>query len=206
MASGSRLRINFLDGVLSAAATDVATTLSSAEFADLPAIVLNDAYVVIVLDNEVVYVTEHTAAATTVTVERGVEGTTAVAHGEGAVWSHSSTARDFIEGYTPHIALGSSGAATTLDVQDTTSWEVTLDADCTFTFSGADTGGAWSFVLILVQDATGGRTVTWPASVLWDGGTAPTLTTTAAAVDVLTFMTVDGGTTWYGFPTGLNMA
>jgi len=38
-------------------------------------------------------------------------------------------------------------------------------------------------MLTLIQDGTGGRTVTWPATVKWPGGVAPTLTTTANARD-----------------------
>ncbi len=57
-------------------------------------------------------------------------------------------------------------------------------------------------VLELAQDGSGGRLVTWPASVVWPGGTTPTLSTAAAAVDIFTFFSRNGGTTWYGFPTG----
>jgi len=55
----------------------------------------------------------------------------------------------------------------------------------------------------LHQDATGSRTVTWPGSVKWSGG-APTLTTTASAVDILVFESLNGGTTWYGSLVGTN--
>ena len=41
-------------------------------------------------------------------------------------------------------------------------------------------------------------TQTWPASVRWQNGTAPTLTRGEANVDVLVFMTDDGGTNWRG--------
>lgn len=37
----------------------------------------------------------------------------------------------------------------------------------------------------LKQDATGSRTMTWPTAFDWPGGTVPTLTTTANAVDLL---------------------
>ncbi|MGB2185104.1 MAG: hypothetical protein ACPH5P_00345 [Akkermansiaceae bacterium] len=43
------------------------------------------------------------------------------------------------------------------------------------------------FVLKLAQDATGSRTVTWPANVKWPGGVAPTLTAAANAVDIIRF-------------------
>ena len=72
----------------------------------------------------------------------------------------------------------------------------------TFTFSNpVATGRAHSFSMILTNG--GSQTVNWPASVDWAGGTSPTLT--AAGVDILTFLTVDGGTTWYGFAAGLDM-
>ena len=75
-------------------------------------------------------------------------------------------------------------------------------AEQTFTFTNpSDSGTACSFTLILTNG--GSQTVNWPAAVDWAGGTAPTLTT--AGVDVLTFTTVDAGTTWYGFATGLDM-
>lgn len=78
----------------------------------------------------------------------------------------------------------------------------TLNANCTFTFTALASGLASGMVLILTQDGTGSRTVTWPGSVVWPGGSAPTLSTAAASVDVLTFLSVDGGTTWFGFLTG----
>ena len=75
-------------------------------------------------------------------------------------------------------------------------------AEQTFTFTNPSASGtACSFTLILTNG--GSQTVNWPAAVDWAGGTAPTLTT--AGVDVLTFTTVDAGTTWYGFATGLDM-
>lgn len=55
-----------------------------------------------------------------------------------------------------------------------------------------------SFLLVLKQDATGSRTRTWPASITWVGGSAPTLTTTASKADWIVFSTIDGGNTWVG--------
>ena len=44
-------------------------------------------------------------------------------------------------------------------------------------------------VLVLEQDATGGRTVTgWPWFVRWQGGTAPTLSTDPRSVDLIEFL------------------
>ena len=101
---------------------------------------------------------------------------------------------------------GTSGSTATIDFEDGNFHKVTLTANCTFTFSNPPaTGTAGSFTLFLVQDGTGSRTVTWPGTVDWSAATAPTLTTTAAAVDVLTFITLDGGTIWNGFVAGQAM-
>jgi hypothetical protein len=56
--------------------------------------------------------------------------------------------------------------------------------------------------LILKQDITGGRTLAWPASVLWAGGAPPVVTPAADAIDIFAFITRDGGGTWFGFPGG----
>jgi hypothetical protein len=44
-------------------------------------------------------------------------------------------------------------------------------------------------------------TITWPSSVKWAGGTAPTAPANGET-DVYTFYTDDGGTTYYGFQVG----
>ena len=103
------------------------------------------------------------------------------------------------EAYTDH---GNTGTTETVNLADGNVHRVVLDANCTFTFSGATSGRAASFTLIVVQDGTGSRTVTWPASAVWAGGDEPTLSSAANAVDILSFMSVDGGTTWFGFVAG----
>ena len=104
-------------------------------------------------------------------------------------------------------AHGAAGATETVDLDDGSIHTVTLDANCTFTFTAAGEDLAddgYQFFLYCTQDATGSRLVTWPASVKWPAATAPTLTTTAAKTDVFRFITADGGTTWVGSTVGLN--
>jgi hypothetical protein len=99
--------------------------------------------------------------------------------------------------------VAGAGAAETLpDVTTATIHLVTLDANCTFTFPTAAAGK--SFRLVLVQGGVGSFTVTWPGTVDWVGGAAPTLTTTVAGVDWLQFICADG-TNWAGFVTGLDV-
>lgn len=78
----------------------------------------------------------------------------------------------------------------------------TLNADCTFTFSGATSGLVASMVLELTEDGTGGWQPTWPGSVVWPGGTPPTHDDTAGTTTIYLFQSRDGGTTWYGFQAG----
>ena len=78
----------------------------------------------------------------------------------------------------------------------------TLSGNQTLTFTNPPASGtSGSFTLILTNG--GSATLTWPTSVDWAGGTAPTLT--AAGIDILTFTTIDGGTVWYGFLAGADM-
>ena len=70
----------------------------------------------------------------------------------------------------------------------------TASGALTWTFTNVPSSRAFSLLLELTNGGTG--TQTWPAAVKWPGGTAPTLTT--SGVDVLGFITDDGGTTWRG--------
>lgn len=103
-------------------------------------------------------------------------------------------------------ALGNRTGATTINLASGNVVSATLTGNVTFTFSGATAGTACSFGLYLTQDGTGSRTVTWPASVKWAGGTAPTLSTGAADIDILVFETINGGTTWFGSLVGANFS
>ena len=103
-------------------------------------------------------------------------------------------------------AVTLTGTTTTIDLATATNFVHDLTGATTYTFSNpATTGNATAFTLKVIQDTTA-RTITWPASVDWAGGTAPTLTATSGGVDVFVFYTIDGGTTYYGFTAGQAMA
>ncbi len=93
--------------------------------------------------------------------------------------------------------VAAAGSTETLDGDDYNIHDITLDESVTFTFTTGATVA--QFTLILRQDGSGGNSVTWPASVKWHSLTAPTILTTASAVHVLEFLTVNSGTTWRGF-------
>ena len=101
-----------------------------------------------------------------------------------------------ITNYTESVvAIGTVGASHTLVLTNGTVQTATLTAStpCTFTMPTATAGK--SFILKLTQAATGMTTATF-TSVKWSGGTAPTITATASAVDIISF--IADGTNWYG--------
>lgn len=59
--------------------------------------------------------------------------------------------------------------------------------------------------LVLTQDGTGSRIPTYVGTVKWIGGSAPTLTTTAAHTDILQFVSTVAGT-WQHLTTSLNVS
>jgi len=73
-------------------------------------------------------------------------------------------------------------------------------ADVAYTFSNPPTtGSAYDFTLKVAPTAT--VAITWPSSVKWAGGTAPSAPASGQK-DVYNFFTLDGGTTYYGFQPG----
>ena len=109
-----------------------------------------------------------------------------------------------VEEYT---AVTSSTNATTVNLRDGSNFSHALTENTTFSFSNpAASGKVSAFTLKVVQDAlASGYTLTWPTSVDWSNGLAPSLSATASAVDYFVFITHDGGTTWYGFVAGQAM-
>ena len=110
--------------------------------------------------------------------------------------------KDYAETYNASSGSGS----TTLDLSNGNVFQHTASGgNVTFVFSNPPASGkAGSFTLKWIQDSSD-RTITWPNSVDWAGGSAPSVTSGSAKVDVYTFFTVDGGTTWYGFQAGADL-
>jgi len=77
----------------------------------------------------------------------------------------------------------------------------------TFNWNNPPTSGvAYGFSLKVIQDSSAsGYTISWPSTIDWPNATAPTLTSTASAVDQFVFYTHDGGSNWYGFTAGQNL-
>lgn len=78
------------------------------------------------------------------------------------------------------------GATTTPDFSVANYFKVTLGGNRTLANPTSLTAGQ-SGVIVITQDGTGSRTLAYGSYWKFPGGTAPTLTTTASAVDVLAY-------------------
>ena len=104
-----------------------------------------------------------------------------------------------LKDYGETVVTANSGTTYTIDLSEGNVFNITLTDNCAFTFANPPASGtAGSFTLILTQDATGGRTVTWPGAVNWPGGRAPAVSPTASAADIMSFVTVNAGVVWFG--------
>ncbi|HEX6258481.1 MAG TPA: hypothetical protein VFZ48_03305 [Candidatus Saccharimonadales bacterium] len=97
-----------------------------------------------------------------------------------------------------YFDAGNSGTAITLNLSNGNVQKLTLTDNCTLTLASPATGAMRSLTLLVFQDGTGSRTITWPGTVKWGIASTPTLTTTASRMDIISLFTVDGGTNWYG--------
>ena len=145
----------------------------------------------------------HSAAAT-YTVK--LPDTLGLTQASGIVTSDANGVVSFDNGTIDEVtSVTSSSNAATINLRDGNVFEHDLTENVTYTFSNpAASGRASAFVLKIIQDSSA-RTITWPGSVDWAAATAPTLTTTNNGVDVFVFLTIDGGTTYYGFTAGQAM-
>ena len=104
-----------------------------------------------------------------------------------------------VTNYTETSFTANTSTALTVDLANGTIQILTLTANATITMPTASAGK--SFIILLRQDATGSRSVTW-STVNWAGGTAPTITATASKQDIFSFFS--DGTSWYGVTVGQN--
>jgi hypothetical protein len=145
----------------------------------------------------------HSASAT---YEVALPNALGLTNASAVVTSDANGVVGFDNGTTEEsTVVTSSSNAATINLRDGNVFTHTLSENVTYTFSNpAASGRASAFILKVVQDSSA-RTITWPTSVDWAAATAPTITATNAGVDVFAFITVDGGTNYYGFTLGQAM-
>ena len=100
------------------------------------------------------------------------------------------TANTWTAGQRGEITALSDGSTITIDMADSNNFSVTLGGNRTFANPSNDTAGQCGSIFI-TQDGTGSRTASWGSDWDFAGGTAPTLTTTAAAVDRVDYVILD---------------
>lgn len=146
---------------------------------------------------EIVYVRTHTSGSETFSnVQRGQEGTTAVAWSAGAVIGLRVTAADmagaamqsevnvFTKNQSVTPSALTSGATITVDASLSNNFKLTLATNATLSNPTNSTDGMVVNIRIK-QDATGSRTLAYGSKYKWAGGAAPALSTAANAVDFL---------------------
>ena len=121
-------------------------------------------------------------------------GVTALFASPPAIGGTAAASGKFTQAYTAPNALGNINSSLNPACGLSNVFTATLTGNPTFAPTGQASGQTIN--MLLTQDATGSRTVTWGSSVKWANGSAGALSTTANAVDlvILTYL----GTTWYG--------
>lgn len=95
-----------------------------------------------------------------------------------------------------HANTSVSGAVTINWATNGPKQKLTLEASTATTVTFTAPTGPCNLILRVIQHATGSGTITWPATVKWPESTAPTLTATGAAEDLIAFYY--NGTNYYG--------
>jgi len=130
-----------------------------------------------------------TFAAATVTVDAQGRVTNATA---GSGFAYLATAQSFTAAQRGSISALTDGATIPPDFAVANNFSVTLGGNRTLANPTNLTAGQ-SGVIVISQDSSGSRTASFGGYWKFPGGTAPTLTTTASAKDVLCYF-VDSST------------
>lgn len=100
------------------------------------------------------------------------------------------------------IVTATDGSTITFDLSTGNIQQVTLGGNRTLALSNVSVGQA--FVIRLIQDGSGSRTVTWFSTIKWPRAVIPILTTTAGETDVFGFICTSTGN-YDGYIVGQNL-
>jgi len=141
-----------------------------------------------------------TATTSEINIIDGVTATTAELNYTDGVTSNIQTqldakpdlsdAQTWTAGQRGEITALTSATTITIDMANSNNFSVTLAHNAEFANPSNDTAGQ-SGSIFITQDGTGSRTASWGSDWDFAGGTAPTLTTTAAAVDRIDYVIKD---------------
>jgi len=135
------------------------------------------------------------------TVAVGAAKTIFQANGTGTVPTWVSSLASMVVVTFTEFDDGTAGTTDTIDWTNGNKHKSTLDENVTYSFTAP--AGPTNLVLRIIQDGSGTNTVTWPATVKWPGGSAPTIASGANEISIVSFY-YDG--TNYNAQAGLAFA
>ena len=122
----------------------------------------------------------------------------------GANFGDNEVQRPKLKDYAETVYVGGSKSASfTVDFEEGNVQTYALTDDLTIDFENPPASGIAGTVTLIILNG-GANTTTWDSAVKWPGDNAPALT--SSGVDILSFMTIDAGTTIYGFVGGINFS
>jgi len=103
--------------------------------------------------------------------------------------TNKTLTKPFVQGSYGSFTIDVDGVIVTFDLATSNVHTVTLEGNRTLDISNEAVGQA--FMVRLIQDPTGSRSVTWWGGIKWTGGNPPTLSTSPNSVDVFGFICTD---------------
>lgn len=158
----------------------------------------NNGYIVFGNENNGISLGRSGAGPLTWNSNFAVTGTTTLS--ANLIMANNAITRPVLAGYTEAEVSNTATTGTwSMDCAAANFFELTLTGSITISPTNIPPSTRmWAGTIVAKQDATGGRTITWPTGTKWPGGVVPPATTTANAIDIWSLMTYDGGTSWIG--------
>ena len=122
----------------------------------------------------------------------------------GTNFADTDVVRPNLKDYSETVnAIGTITGNTAIDFSAGNVQTVTGNGNCEFSFTNPPASGKSGTLTLLITNG-GANTTTWHSSVKWPSDVAPSLT--SSGIDIVSFVTIDGGTNIYGFVGGLNFS
>jgi len=107
-----------------------------------------------------------------------------------------------LEGYAEKVLAFNSTSTINLDIKSSNMFHITMVGQTQrVNFINVPQGVASKFTMIITQDSLGGHTLITPSNVKWDV-THPSINTSPYHSAILTFITTNGGSSWFGIEHG----
>ena len=139
-----------------------------------------------------------------VVVCAGVSANGGITVGGPSNFLDNDVSRPNLKDYSEDVnAIGTVNSNTAVNFENGNVQTVTIGGNCEFSFSNPPASGKAGTVTLLITNG-GAHTTTFASAIKFPGGVAPSLTT--SGIDIVSFVTTDGGTNIYGFIGGINFS